>query len=247
MLAIGSDDGCVELWYVSGEALELSQAKMLHSGAVAGLAAAPGASQLASASADGTLRVWDCGQLLTSTAQLGSGGAAQHAVAWTADASTLASVGDAGSLCLWDTRQLGSAPVAVAAVGAKALSLAAAPAGGKQLLVVGDLLGRVSVFDARSLGKPLQQRQLHADAVHALSAAGSGGGSGILLASGADDGAIMLLDCADLAASRQLAPPRPEGQVPCYIRALAWQSPGGSSRQQLYRGGWDQIVAPVPL
>lgn len=262
VLASGSDDGSVDLWYLSpgsassGTRAELrhAEARVAHDAAVLCLACAAGSGgvsaqqQLASASADGTLRLWDCTQLLACAAQLGvAGGAAMHSVAWTADPSVLASASAGGRLCLWDARQLGSSPAAVAAVGAPALSVAAASAGGAQLLVAGDLLGCVSVWDARSMARPVQQRQLHGDAVHAV-AASSGSTGGSQVASGGDDGAIMLLDLASLAASRQLMPARQEGEAPLYVRTLAWA--GGqqdSGKQQLFRGGWDQAVAQVPL
>ncbi|KAL4422434.1 hypothetical protein ABPG75_008631 [Micractinium tetrahymenae] len=269
VLASGSDEGSVDLWYLSPSnagtraAAELSHAtaRVAHDAAVlcltcptagsAGSGSAQQQQQLASASADGTLRLWDCSQLLACTAQLGiAGGAAMNGVAWTADPSLLASASADGRLCLWDARQLGSSPAAAAAVGAPALAVAAAAGGsGSQLLVAGDLLGRLSVFDARNLAQPLQQRRLHGDAVHALAASASGGGgSGSQVASGGDDGAIMLLDLASLAASRQLLPARREGEVPLYVRSLAWAGgQQGGQKQQLYRGGWDQAVAQVPL
>jgi methylosome protein 50 len=275
VVASGGDDGSVDLWFISSNAtggsssngateaaagaagprLEHTQAKVLHNASVTSLAAAPAAAQLASASADGTLRLWDCAQLLACTGQLGSaGGKPFNALAWTGEPAVLASAGDDGRLCLWDTRQLGSAPAAAAAVGAPALSLAVGGGSGQQQqLVVGDLLGRVSVFDARNCSTPLQQRQLHGDAVHALAASsGSSSGSSGMIASGCDDGSILLLDCASLAASRQLAPAQQEGQAPCYVRALAWSgssSNGDSSQQQqqLYCGSWSKKVSRVPL
>lgn len=256
MVASGGDDGSVQLWYLSsgsssssdgaGNAisgpLQLAQSVTAHDGSVVSLAAGAGTT-LASASADGTLRLWDCGQLLASTAQLGvPGSRGINAVAWVDVGGTqlLASAGDDGRLCLWDTRVAGSAPVVAAAVGAPALSLAAAAGSSGQLLLAGDQLGRVSAFDARTAASlsaaPLQQKQLHSDAVHAL-AAGAGGA-----ASASDDGSIMLLDCSRLEASRQLAAPLREGHdTPCYMRALAWEG------KQLWRGGWDQAVAPVAL
>lgn len=222
------------------------QARVLHDAAVTALAPRPAATSLASASADGTLRLWDTAQLLTCTAQLGSGGVgtALAAAAW-AGPDLLAAAGDAG-ISLWDVRQSGAAAAAAAALGARALSLAAtAGAGGQQLLVAGDALGRVSVFDARSLAQPLQQRALHGDAVHALAAAAAPGGSGSApVASGSDDGSILLLDTANLAASRQLVPAKQDGEVPCYVRAMAWSS---GAQQQLWCGGWDQTIASVPL
>lgn len=220
---------------------------MQHDGAVLSLAAAPaaegGSAQLASASADGTLRLWDCGQLLASTSQLGvPGGAQLHACAWV-QAGQVATAGGDGRLCLWDSRQLGGAPAAAAAVGAPVLSLAAVAAGGQHLLVAGDQLGRLSVYDPRSFTAPLRRLQPHADSVHALAAAASG--EGALVASGADDGGVALLDCARLdEAPRQLVPARREGEAPCYVRALAW---GGADGRQLFRGGWDQTVVAVPL
>ena len=190
---------------------------MQHDGAVLSLAAAPaaegGSAQLASASADGTLRLWDCGQLLASTSQLGvPGGAQLHACAWV-QAGQVATAGGDGRLCLWDSRQLGGAPAAAAAVGAPVLSLAAVAAGGQHLLVAGDQLGRLSVYDPRSFTAPLRRLQPHADSVHALAAAASG--EGALVASGADDGGVALLDCARLdEAPRQLVPARREGEAP---------------------------------
>ncbi len=242
MLATGGDDGAVSLWYVSrqGEAqLEQTQSKLLHSDCVHGMAAAPREARLASASADGTLRLWDCGQLLACSAQLGApGGAAQHAVAWAGSPPLLASASRGGRLCLWDARQLGAAPAGTAVVGAPALSLAVAAAPAHPLLVAGDELGRVSVFDPRSLVQPLQQQQLHGDAVHALAAGGSGS-----VAAGSDDGGVSLFEAggAAAAAPRLAVPPRGDGEAPCYIRALAWQG------QRLFRGGWDQAVAEVPV
>jgi WD40 repeat protein len=242
MLATGADDGSVGLWYVSGGGqaqLEPTQAKLLHSDGVRGVAAAPGEPRLASASADGTLRLWDCAQLLACTSQLGApGDAAQHAVAWAASPALLASASHAGRLCLWDARQLGSAPAAAAAVGAPALSLAVAAAGAQALLVAGDELGRVSVFDPRSLAQPMQQQQLHGDAVHALAAGGGG-----RVAAGSDDGGVSLFAVggAAAAAPRLAVPPRGDGEAPCYIRALAWQ------QERLFRGGWDQAVGEVQV
>ncbi|KAL4436109.1 hypothetical protein ABPG77_005557 [Micractinium sp. CCAP 211/92] len=262
VLASGADDGSVDLWYFSsgnpssGTAAELrhAQAQVAHDAAVLCLAGAAGSGsggtqqQLASASADGTLRLWDCSQLLACTAQLGlAGGPAMHSVAWTADPSLLASASADGKLGMWDARLLGSSPVAAAAVGAPALAVAAVAGGGAgQLLVAGDLLGCLSAFDARNMAQPLQQRQLHGDAVRALaSCSASAGGSHV--ASGGDDGAITLLDLSSLAASRQLAPARREGEAPLYVRALAWACGQQGGQQQLYRGGWDQVVACVPL
>lgn len=249
VVAAGGDDGSLELWYLSssGGAPLLQQAQaapVLHDGAVTAVVPAPGgAPQLASAAGDGTLRLWDAAQLLACTGVLGApGGGALNAGAWL-DASQLASAGDDGRLCLWDARQFGATPTAAAAVGAPALSLAvqAAGSGGAQpLLVAGDQLGRVSVFDPRSLAKPLQRRQLHADCVRALAAAPGGSGR---VASGGDDGAVMLLDCSQLEASRQLAPPQQDGQLPRYARALAWSGDGA----QLWRGGWDNEVVAVQL
>ena len=218
---------------------------MQHDAAVTALAPGPAANSLASASADGTLRLWDTAQLLTCTAQLGSGGpgTALAAAAW-AGPELLAAAGDAG-VSLWDVRRPGAAAAAAAGLGARALSLAAhCGAAGQQLLVAGDALGRVSVFDARSLAQPLQQRTLHGDAVHALAAAPSTGGS-THVASGSDDGSVQLLDVADLAASRQLAPAKQDGEVPCYVRALVWS--GSEGQQRLLRGGWDSTVAVMPL
>lgn len=250
MLAAGGDDGSVQLWYLSsGSApesgaplLQAAQAaQALHDGAVAALAPAPGgAPQLASAAGDGTLRLWDASQLLACTGVLGApGGGALNAAAWL-DASQLASVGDDGRLCLWDARQCGAAPAAAAAVGAPALSLAALAGGAQPLLVAGDQLGRVSAYDTRSLAQPLQQRRVHADCVRALAAAPGGGGRA---ASAGDNGAVWLLDRAQLEASRQLVPARRDGQLPLYVRALAWSGDGA----QLWRGGWDRAVAAVPL
>ncbi|KAL4855054.1 Vegetative incompatibility protein HET-E-1 [Chlorella vulgaris] len=251
VLASGGDDGSVDLWFLQPHAagdsqpLQRTQTKVLHNGAVLALAAAADDTRLASASADGTLRLWDCNQLLACTAQLGGGdsvggSAALNTVAWTAD-HTVATVGQTGQLCMWDARQLSSTPAAAAAVGAPGLSLAVRNASQGQL-VVGDLLGRVAVYDCRCLGQPVQQKQLHQDAVHSLASTRSGSGS--LVASGGDDGAVMLLDCSCLGASRQLVGAKGAGETPCYIRALAWQK---QQPQRLYRGGWDQTIATVAL
>lgn len=265
MVAAGGDNGSVDLWYLSSSngspaaaaaaggkggsstpsLLQHAQGKALHDGEVKALAPAPSSAQLASGSGDGTLRLWDCSQLLACTGTLGvSGSAPINAVTWTpGEGATLASAGSDGRLCLWDTRQLSSMPAAAAPVGAPALSLAAlaAPGAAQPLLLVGDQLGRLSVFDPRSLSQPLQQRQLHADAVHALATSSTSGQA----ASGSDDGSIMLLNSTSLEASRQLVPARQDGEVPLYVRALAWS--GGAAQQQLWQGGWDQAIATVPL
>ncbi len=223
-----------------------AQARVQHDAAVTAVSPGPAANSLASASADGTLRLWDTAQLLTCTAQLGSGGpgTALAAAAW-AGPELLAAAGDAG-VSLWDVRRPGAAAVAAASLGARALSLAAhSGAAGQQLLVAGDALGRVSVWDARSLAQPLQQRALHGDAVHALAAAAPGAGGSTHVASGSDDGSVQLLDVADLAASRQLAPAKQDGEVPCYVRALVWS--GSEGQRRLVRGGWDSTVSVVPL
>ncbi|PRW60254.1 serine threonine kinase [Chlorella sorokiniana] len=248
VVASGDDSGSVDLWYLSGGSegalLEHSQARVLHDAAVTALAPGPAGNALASASADGTLRLWETSSLLTCTAQLGSGGSgtALSAVAWAGHA-LVAAAGDAG-ISLWDVRQSGAAaPAAAAALGAWALSLAAhTNDSGQQLLVAGDALGQVSVFDARSLAQPLQQRALHGDAVHAVAAATAPSVNGSKhVATGSDDGSIQLLKVADLAGSCQLAPATKDGEAPCYVRALAWS--GSEGEQRLFRGGWDQTVS----
>ena len=222
----------------------VAQARVLHDAAVTALAPGPSGNALASASADGTLRLWETASLLTCTAQLGAGGTgtAVSAAAW-AGPTLLAAAGDAG-LNLWDVRQAGTAaPAAAAALGARVLSVAAhTGADGQQLLITGDALGRVSVFDARTLAQPLQQHTLHGDAVHALAVAAAPGVNGSKhVASGSDDGSIQLLKVADLAGSCQLAPAKQDGEAPCYVRALVWS--GSHGEQRLVRGGWDQQVA----
>lgn len=64
---------------------------------VSGLAAGGTNSQLASSSWDGSLRLWDCEQLLTCTGQLVGHSGAVHAVAWEAGGGgSLFSVGQVG-------------------------------------------------------------------------------------------------------------------------------------------------------
>ena len=79
---------------------------MGHAGIVYGLAFSPDAKRLASASLDGTVKVWDTAtgqELLTLRSDTGG----FHSVAFTPDGGRIAAAGHDGTIRIWDATQQG--------------------------------------------------------------------------------------------------------------------------------------------
>ena len=259
-LAAGGDDGTVSIWtlppagHTALGGVQVPPVKLAaHAGAVTcvGVSGGINGAQLASASLDGTARLWD--------ASAGKSGAVRslehvsdqswcathvHALVW-AEEHGLATAASDGVLRWWDTRA--ARPLAgqcSAETGAALLSLAASTETAQHY--VGTEAGGVLLVDRRKPDGPLITSRPHTAPVCALqmgppaAAAGGGGGGGggggkPRLATASDDCTVCLLAAHDLRSELRLA------AHDDFARCLGWlatPAPGGGAA--LLSGGWDK-------
>jgi WD40 repeat protein len=219
--ALGRDDGAVQGGsQVSGGAAPVLWGR--HDGPVRGLAASPDGDQAASASADGTVKLWhwDTGRLLRT---LDAGVGAFHGMAWGPDGRLAAS--GARGVVVWD-RDGEAKPrrVATRALPTSAVAL------GADLLAASGPDGTVLLCDAAS-GQTRYTLRGHTAAVAALAFASDQQ----LLASGAADGTLRLWNPA---AGTEVAVLKFEKLGPTW---LTFDRQG----RYLVSGGWPTLVWDV--
>ena len=176
------------------------------------------AEALATGASDGVLRLWDVRSAQPAAVRFAAHSAPLLCVADAAAASgsQLLATSECGSLLLYDTRKL-EAPV----VQAMPLHSVAAAAGG--IFGAAAAVGRE---DAAAEAAPLTALAPRA----AAGEGGSGGGAPPLVAVGAEDGSIAVVDPRDLHAVRLLRRAHAANAA-----ALGWAANG----RDLLSGGWD--------
>ncbi len=148
-LAVGGSDNQVHI-YNNADGKEIVALKG-HNGAIHGLAFLPDG-RIASASADGTARVWKVpakpSAAMSDPIVLNGHQGAVRALAVLPDGKTLATSGDDGTFRLWHAED-GKASAASEPVGAPLLALAISPKGDRALVGAGDKTARV--FDLATM------------------------------------------------------------------------------------------------
>ena len=143
-LCVGGEDRCVRVWGVRGRRAHLWTLRG-HRGPVLDVAAA-GPSGVASASADGSARVWDL-EKGTCVKQMRGHGSGVNAVAVSGDGLCLGTAGDDGVCGVWDAR----VRRAVAALPHTSPGLGVGWSGAGRGVVPGALDNRVRLWDVRAV------------------------------------------------------------------------------------------------
>jgi len=143
-LAVGGSDGTVRV--VSAVDGKERFALKGHTGPVHDLAFLPGGNRLASASADGTARVWTLPAVATDKPAdprvLAAGSGPLHAVAVSPDGKLVFTAGDGGEVRMWDA-VTGEPAGTVAGKGSAVLALAVSPAGDRLVTGSADKTARL--------------------------------------------------------------------------------------------------------
>ena len=215
--ATSGEDGRIAIWEAEGADAPAAVLEG-HGGPVVGLAASSDGLSLASASWDGTARIWPLAGGAARVLDRKSGSV--NAVAFLSD-GTLASAGYDGALALWPPA--GGAPAEVLALPVPLNSLAALPG---DRLAVGAADGRVRLVSRG--GEVLAEAEAAPTPVLALAASRDGR----LLAAAGLKGAIAVLDGATLKPVHRLVGPG----LPVWSLAF---TPDGAT---LLTGGSDRLV-----
>lgn len=163
-----------------------------HPAGVHDVAISPDAAWLASAGADGTVRVWSMVTPDVQPVVLAAHTGAVVDVAYSTDGTRLAAAGTDGAALLWDTADLDAAPQRLAL---DAAAQHVAFAGADQLVTLG-ADGTLTLWDVASglAAQPVQQR----DTGHYTARGLAVSPSAVLLVTGSTDGAIRLWDAQTL-------------------------------------------------
>ena len=283
-MAVGArDDGCVDLLAVADapgaqqgnqgtelpSSLELRARFAEHHDIATAVAQQPGvASHLASASWDGSVKLWDTGRA-TSLRTLHAHSSHVLGLCWCgtvpSTAPLLATASRDATVCCWDIRVGGDSNGCVASLAVEhAATTVSWSRHSAAELVAGLEDGTVLVFDLRftathSINRAHEIRRLPVCAtagVHHMSHDPCTPG---VVACACDDGAVRLTqvrDCGMVAGQPPMPPsptsfPESRGGAGCreakthadYVRALAWGESTDSSAQWLASGSWDQTVS----
>jgi len=210
-LAGGTEDGGVWIGQATGDSIAWDAEPLgRHDGRVWSTAVAPDGASVASASADGTVRIWAIPERKP-VATLGTIGKAAYAAAFSRNGRLLATGGRDRVLRLWDTttwEPLGDRP------GHTATVLAACFVGDQETLVTAAADGTIRIWDG---GAETPSRVLpgHTDRVFSVAAAPEGD----RVASAGEDGFVRLWDIrsgAELMALRH----------PFRVNGVAWLDDG---------------------
>lgn len=246
----GSDDGLVALWSAAGgSATSLQQAEGQVSPsdrAVTCVAPAPDSTTLASSYEDGTVKLWDmAGGTLSMLWSAEAPSAARVAqVAWGGASPQVLAAAAKGGCSLLETKSGRAAAHAPCGQPLTCISWH-----GDSYLLVGDLLGRVSLYDIRAgLHNPLARVAVHTESVNQLTvlAPAEPAAGAMQFVSCGDDGAVRVtsLDAskgADAAATQlQVSHPHAPG---AYLRSAAVSELSGV----VYSAGSDGCVAATRL
>ncbi|KAL1523143.1 hypothetical protein AB1Y20_018098 [Prymnesium parvum] len=242
-LAAGDDEGKLTIWELPDHAVGTPPPPLLelceHTALIASLSASRGgARRVASASADGTARVWSVVQGLDASSHILAHTSARaswcdclvHAVKWLPEPESIATAASDGVVRLWDLRAaqplVGRSPATDAAL--LALDVDASQ------LCVGCEAGRVIQFDRRNLAKSLVEAQVHQGAVTSLQLSSDTSSGRTLLASTSADHTAAVVDARSLCEVARFT------QHSDFVSSAAWVAsavPGGYS---LLTAGWDK-------
>lgn len=249
----GDDAGDVSLWpcaALSAAAPASADAEALdaaleptakfggHTGAVTCVCATESPrQQLASGSLDGTVMVWETGvareaplHTLPHRVRAEPWRDVQvRALCWAAPA-TLASAASDGAVRLWDVRAPSPLAAQVQAAPVALRSLCPTAGGGGGGLFVGTEAGEVVELDCRSASCAVMRRAATFPAPVGSLAVAPG-----IVAAGADDGSVALLDVSNsLSTVRKFAPHTDFVRALCWLPRTDWPS--------LLSGGWDRKI-----
>jgi WD40 repeat protein len=187
----------------------------------------PDGARLATASDDGTARVWDARSGREALVLRGHGGPVLS-VAWSPDGARLATTSGDGTARVWDARS-GQQALVLRGHGAEVYSVAWSPDGSRLATASWDNTARV--WDARS-GQEARVLRGHRGPVYAVSWSPDGSrlataSEDARLASAVRDGTARVWDAPTGQLALELRGPRAEGHLNSIISSVCW-SPDGA-------------------
>lgn len=257
-VATSADDGSIHIYSideVSGLKEFCSQRTLVdHDDVVSSLSFNRDSRMLASASFDGTVKVWDVSKPKSPASTLSLDNYADTFVAplvWdvvhcglNTGAPTLASAHQDGRVRLWDPRAH-SAPVSSVRYSDRSgacLCLSDVTFGG-HYVAAGFESGAVEILDIRA-GFLKEQRVRHAAAVHRVAVFSSPGEGSPYVVSAGDDGMVFAtapkLDAQPEELTKHGVPDARSHED--YVRALAVRPRADRSQQHVLTGGWDGVM-----
>lgn len=238
LLATGDDRGDLTLWQLQ-PACTVVASFGEHTQPISALAACDKLpSRVATASLDGTARVWNAaiaGGCQTTLEHLPLrttwGDVAVHSVVWLDDSGhLLASGASDGVTRLWDVRQSAPAATHCAPHTAPLLCLAT-PYGSESQILAGSECGSLLLLDTRKLESPVARAQMHAEAAVSSVRLAPYTAPDTMVPTAAvatEDGSVTVIDPRDL---HVLSSTKPHGTR---VGGLGWLGPN-----HLLSGGWD--------